>query len=228
MPTYNRRSFIPLALTRFQEQNYPNRELIVVDDGSDPVQDLVAGQPGVRYLRLARRTTIGAKRNLACAEARGEIVAHWDDDDWYSRDRLALQTAPILRGEADVTGLENRFILHMPSGRFWTMSRSLHRSMFVCDVHGGTLVFRRSVWAGGVRYPEVDLAEDAAFVRDAVARGRRLLRLDNEGAFVYVRHGGNAWSFETGTFLDPGGWSETVPPIGFTETCLRAYLAAAL
>jgi glycosyltransferase involved in cell wall biosynthesis len=226
MPTFNRRRFIPLALERFREQTYPNRELLIVDDGTDPVGDLVREEPAVRYLRVDRRMRIGAKRNLACAEARGEIVAHWDDDDWYSRDRLARQAAPIVRGDADVTGLENRFVLQMPFGRFWTTNRQLHRSMFVCDVHGGTLVFRRSIWTSGIRYPEIDLAEDAEFVRNAVSRGRRLVRLDNDGTFVYVRHNTNAWKFDTGTFLDPAGWSETAPPSEFTAACLEAYLTA--
>jgi glycosyltransferase involved in cell wall biosynthesis len=226
MPTFNRRRFIPLALERFREQTYPNRELLIVDDGTDRIEDLVREEPAVRYLRVDRRITIGAKRNLACAEARGEIVAHWDDDDWYSRDRLMRQATPILRGDADVTGLENRFVLQMPLGRFWTTNRQLHRSMFVCDVHGGTLVFRRSIWTSGIRYPEIDLAEDAAFVRNAVTRGRRLVRVDNDGTFVYVRHNTNAWKFDTGTFLDPSGWSETTPPIEFTPACLEAYLTA--
>ncbi|MEO8380957.1 MAG: glycosyltransferase [Acidobacteriota bacterium] len=226
MPTHDRRSFIPLALARFREQSYPNRELIIVDDGSDAIGDLVRDEPSVRYIRLDRRMSIGGKRNLACAEARGEIVAHWDDDDWYAPDRLLRQAAPILRGDADVTGLDNRFVLQMPLGRFWTTNRKLHSSMFACDVHGGTLVFRRSIWTAGLRYPEANLAEDAVFVRDAVQRGRRLLRVDNEGTFVYVRHRTNAWKFDAGTFLDPSGWSETTAPLQFTPACLQAYLAA--
>lgn len=226
MPTYNRRSFIPLALARFREQSYASRELIVIDDGSDPVGDQLRSEPAVRYVRVDRRLSIGAKRNLACAEARGEIVAHWDDDDWYSADRLAQQVAPILRGEAEITGLENRFVLQMPDRKFWTIDRRLHRTMFVGDVHGGTLVFRRSIWTSGVRYPEVNLAEDAMFLQQATSRGKRLLRLDNGGSFVYLRHGANAWQFETGTFLDPSGWSESVPPAGFSPECLEAYTTA--
>jgi len=226
MPTYDRRPFIPLALARFREQSYPDRELIIVDDGSDPIGDLVRNEPAVNYIRLHRRTSIGGKRNLACAAARGELIAHWDDDDWYAPDRLMRQAAPILRGEADITGLENRFVLQMPLGRFWTTTRALHRSMFVGDVHGGTLLFRRSIWTAGARYPEVNLAEDAAFLREAVRRGRRLLRIDNDGTFVYVRHHRNAWRFDSGTFLDPTGWSETAPPTDFTSACLQAYLTA--
>lgn len=57
-------------------------------------------------------------------------------------------------------------------------------------------MFRRSLFAEGLRYPEVNLAEDAAFLRDAMRRGRRLARLANPGLFVYVRHGRNAWQFE--------------------------------
>ena len=47
--------------------------------------------------------------------------------------------------------------------------------LFVAAVHGGTLVFRRSIYNGAVRYPNVSLAEDALFLRAALARGARLL-----------------------------------------------------
>jgi glycosyltransferase involved in cell wall biosynthesis len=211
----------------FQAQDWPNRELIVVDDGRDAVGDLVAGVPGVRYVRLPRRASIGAKRNLACAEARGELIAHWDDDDWYAPARLGWQAAPIVAGDADITGLENRFMLQLPAGKFWTTRRELHQRMFVGDIHGGTMMFRRSLFAEGLRYPEVDLAEDAAFLRDAMRRGRRLSRLENPGLFVYVRHGRNAWQFEVGRFLDPQGWEAIAGPASLPGEILDAYRTAA-
>src|ERR1700752_425901 len=111
MPTYDRRGFISQALQQFLQQDYPNRELIIVDDGSDAIGDLAENLAGVRYLRLPSRKSIGAKRNLACQQARGEIIAHWDDDDWYSSDRLRYQVMPIITGGADITGLENAFVL---------------------------------------------------------------------------------------------------------------------
>src|SRR5262249_1150426 len=107
MPTYNRRSFLPLSLEAFESQDYPARELIVVDDGTDPIHDIVDKVASVRYVRLPARTSIGVKRNRACAEARGAIIAHWDDDDWYAPSRLTRQVAPMLAGDADLTGLEN-------------------------------------------------------------------------------------------------------------------------
>lgn len=226
MPTSDRRAFIPLALRCFKEQTYRHRELIVVDDGTDPVSDVVSGVEGVRYIRVAPRESIGAKRNRACAEARGAVIVHWDDDDWYARDRLERQVMPILRGAADITGLQNEFILQMPARRFWSTNPDLHRSMFVGDVHGGTLAYRRSVWAAGVRYPEIDLAEDARWLLTATGQGYRLLKVENRGSFVYLRHSRNAWRFDAGSFLNPSGWRESKAPCGFSAENLEAYAAA--
>jgi hypothetical protein len=55
---------------------------------------------------------------------------------------------------------------------------------------------------------------------------RRLHQSENRGLFVYLRHMQNAWQFDTGTFLDPRGWSETIPPPQFTAERLAAYANA--
>jgi glycosyltransferase involved in cell wall biosynthesis len=193
MPTWNRRPFIPLALQCFEAQTYPFKELIVVDDGDDNIGDLVKDVPDVRYLRLPRRATIGQKRNAACELASGEFIAHWDDDDWYSPERLARQVTPLIAGTHEITGLTNDFMVEMPRGAFWRTTPDLHRRMFCGDVHGGTIAYRRDLWSAGIQYPNASLAEDAAFIRSATSRGKRLLRMENGGEFVYVRHGTNTW-----------------------------------
>jgi glycosyltransferase involved in cell wall biosynthesis len=223
MPTWNRRPFLPLALECFRAQTYSLKELIIVDDGDQPVSDLVDGIPGVQYIRLNRRTSIGAKRNAACEAAHGEFIAHWDDDDWYSPQRLERQVNPLAAGTHDVSGLTNRYLLEMPAGVFWTTTPEVHRRMFVGDVHGGTVVYRKDIWRGGARYPDANLAEDAAFLRRASGMGKRIARLENTGEFVYLRHGHNTWRFESGRFLDPSGWRRSNGPAGFTAATLEAY-----
>ncbi len=228
MPTYNRRALVPQALEYFRRQDYPNRELIIVDDGNDAIGDLTRDEPGVQYIQLPARKSIGAKRNLACARARGEIIAHWDDDDWYSSDRLRYQVMPIIAGKADMTGLENAFVLQLPTGEFWTTNPQLHKQLFVGNVHGGTLVYRKDLLAQGLRYPEINLAEDAYLLHYATRRGKRLVRLSNPGVFVYVRHGQNAWrQFAPGRFLNPAGWERIAAPLAFPAAALASYKAAA-
>jgi hypothetical protein len=98
--------------------------------------------------------------------------------------------------------------------------------MFVADLHGGTIMFRRALFTEGLRYPEVNLAEDAALIREVQRRGRRVLALDNPGLFVYVRHGRNAWRFDVGRFIDPAGWLATAAPPALSGATLDAYRAA--
>jgi hypothetical protein len=112
--------------------------------------------------------------------------------------------------------------------RFWNTTRDLHRRMFVGDIHGGTIVYRADMWREGSKYPDLSLAEDAAFIRHAASQGKRILRIENEGEFVYLRHACNTWRFESGRFLDPSGWRRGNAPSGFAPSILEAYRAALL
>ena len=227
MPTYNRRALLPLALELFRRQDYPSRELIVVDDGDDPVGDLADKVEGVRYFRLPRRMTIGAKRNFACEQARGDIIAHWDDDDWYAPDRLRYQVGPIAADQADITGLDTGAVLDASAGSFWVADADLHRRMFAGNVHGGTLVYRRGLLAGGLKYPEVNLAEDAWLLQMCIRKGHRLRRLGNPGVFVYVRHSRNAWrEYAPGRFMQAKAWRRVDPPFLFPVETIPAINAA--
>jgi hypothetical protein len=223
MPTFDRRPFIPRAIAQFLRQTYPNRELIVVDDGTDPIEDLLPPDARIRYLRLPGRATIGVKRNAACEAAHGEIVIGWDDDDWYAPDRIARQVAPIVGGRADAVGLTESLMLDLLSDRYWRCTRHLHERIFAGGVVSGTMAFPRRLWAAGARFPDMSLAEDAIFQRALVRDGARLLRLGDEDLFIYVRHTTNSWRFVPGTYVDRGGWRQVPTPPFLRPDDLQAF-----
>jgi glycosyltransferase involved in cell wall biosynthesis len=206
MPTRNRRAFVRQALIYFDRQDYPNRELIIVDDGNDRVSDLIPPGSQVNYIALSQKASIGAKRNIACEQARGTIIAHWDDDDWYASHRLRHQVMPLLDKKADITGLEVSCFFDLTRWQAWTCTPDLHRRLFVGDVHGGTLVYWRWIWERLAHYPKASLAEDAYFLEQACLRGARLHKLPHANSFVYLRHASNAWRFPLGSYLQPTGW----------------------
>jgi O-antigen biosynthesis protein len=223
MPTYNRRRFVPQAITYFLRQDYPNRELIIVDDGTDPVRDLIPEDPYVHYLRLPTKHSIGAKRNLACEAAKGTVILCWDDDDWYAPHRISYQVAPLLEDKADITGLDKSLLFSLPTQQFWTCTSHLHARLFVQAVVGGTLAFWKKLWGNSTRFPHTSLAEDAAFLQSLIRRGARLARLANDGIFIYVRHDNNSWRFTLGNFLDNTGWQQVMPPSFLPESDCAFY-----
>jgi glycosyltransferase involved in cell wall biosynthesis len=216
MPTYNRRPFVERAVAHFYEQDYPHLELIVVDDGTDPVRDLMPNDAHIRYVRIASRRSIGAKRNLACELAQGSIVVQWDDDDWYGADRVSRQVAPIVAGTTDVTGFDGMPVLDLSTGRFWRCTDAVQRDMFFHGISCGTLAYARDKWFTSGGYPNSSLGEDAVFLRRALERGARLKRLDGSGAYVYVRHGANSWKFDY-----DAGWIQVPRPLGFPAGALE-------
>ncbi|HLK39234.1 MAG TPA: hypothetical protein VKU41_20875, partial [Polyangiaceae bacterium] len=70
-----------------------------------------------------------------------------------------------------------------------------------------------------------NLAEDAALLSRLLRAGARLERVANEGSFVYVRHGRNAWRFDTGTFLGSSGWTRTAGPPALPGPTIERYRA---
>ncbi len=185
MPTHNRRRFLPLAVRYFLRQAYEPRELIVVDDGDDPVADLMPQDPRVRYVRLDRRHTVGAKRNSACRLARGELIVHWDDDDWMADWRLTYQVGQLLERDADLCGLDRLLFLDARQGQAWQYVYPRSGKPWLA---GGTLCYRREFWQRN-QFPDLDVGEDNRFVWSGAAR--RLLALPDNSFYVAMIHDGN-------------------------------------
>jgi glycosyltransferase involved in cell wall biosynthesis len=161
MPTADRRSFLPAALKCFLSQDWPERELIVVDDGTDPVHDLIPAAGGrFRYIRCGGRRTVGEKRNIACREARGEFIAHFDDDDWSAPHRLRLQVEALKHGGAEVCGTDRPLYFDIVNRR---ALRYVYPRNLRPWVSGNSLCYRRSLWEKNP-FPNLDVGEDARFL----------------------------------------------------------------
>ena len=89
-PTFNRRPFIPTLIKCIENQTYPlsNIEWIIIDDGTDPIEDLVKHLTYVTYVRYERKMTLASKRNIMNSFAKGEYIVYMDDDDYYPPQRV--------------------------------------------------------------------------------------------------------------------------------------------
>ena len=160
MPTADRREFVPHAVRRFLAQDYARRELLVYDDGIEPVADLLPDDDRIRYVRLDTPLSIGAKRNVMCHDARGELIVHWDDDDWSASHRISSQVAALSASDASACGLSRLWFYDPQARRAWEY---VYPDVAPAWVAGGTLCYRRSLWQ---RHPftDVRVGEDTRFV----------------------------------------------------------------
>jgi glycosyltransferase involved in cell wall biosynthesis len=90
-PTFNRRPFINQMIRCFNIQDYPKdkMEWIIIDDGSDPIGDMVKDIPQVKYFYYDKKMSLGKKRNLMHEKTKGDILVYMDDDDYYPKERIS-------------------------------------------------------------------------------------------------------------------------------------------
>jgi GT2 family glycosyltransferase len=99
--TRNRAVSLQKALEALCKLDYPNFEIIVVDNGSTDHTAQVAANSGVRYVYSPSTFGISYSRQLGVTSAQGEIVAFCDDDcipvtDWLKHFVARLQADPEL------------------------------------------------------------------------------------------------------------------------------------
>jgi glycosyltransferase involved in cell wall biosynthesis len=171
-------------------QEHESWELIIVDDQGRPdLNKLLTGMndPRIRHVRIPNATSVGRRRNIGCENARGDLIAHWSDDDWHGPRQLSAQVAPILDGRATATALRFAVWLDIESWRFWLPSATTHRRMFAADVDGSTLLFDRAVWDRGCRYADSSDGVDSGYLRSAMRSGARVSAMSATGLFAHVR-----------------------------------------
>lgn len=101
-PTYNRPESLRDMLSCLAAQTYPNLEAVVVNDGGEAIDDVVAAFPFARLIEQPRN--MGALRAVEVGRtlARGEYIGLLPDDDWLYPDHVERMVHAMLRSGAMV------------------------------------------------------------------------------------------------------------------------------
>ncbi len=200
MATKDRRQFVEKSIRYFLDQTWPNKELLVIDDGSDSVCDLVneCGSEDVKYIRSGP-STIGAKRNIGCRKASGEFIAVWDDDEWQSPNRLAIQLFELAaKPDKWLCGIYRPIFGVLDTRKLYLWNG---RSPSKAWCSGSTIMFKKSLFEK-VQYPSKSVGEDTQFITDVPQEW--VLQIEFSGFNVSFVHGANTVSknVSTGVYIE--------------------------
>ena len=162
MPTTaRRRLFVPQAIRLFRRQDYANKELLIVDDGVESIEEIVPrDDPQVRYIRLESGRTLGMKRNFCVEAASGNLIMHWDDDDWVSSHRISYQVEALTRAGAEICGVRQMIFYELANARTWLYEYPLDQRPWLA---GNSLLYTREFWQRSP-FPDIQVASDTRFV----------------------------------------------------------------
>jgi glycosyltransferase involved in cell wall biosynthesis len=98
--TYNGDRTLKACLDSLQRLNYPDYEIILVDDGStDQTREIASRYSGVLYFRHEKNFGLSVARNTGILAATGEIIAFTDSDCRADEDWLYYLVADLLNSD---------------------------------------------------------------------------------------------------------------------------------
>lgn len=108
MNVFNGERYLRESIECVLSQTFTDWELIIWDDQSQDGSARICGEykdPRIRYFLSPQRCFIGKARDLAIKQARGEWLAFLDQDDLWSRTKLAEQNRLIEQDQSGKLGI---------------------------------------------------------------------------------------------------------------------------
>ena len=161
MATADRPELVPKAIEYFSRQDYPSVELVIVDNGVRAIDEAIPDDGRIRYVRAPQRLTLAAAHNLACELASGDIICHWDDDDWMAPWRVSYQVQDLLRAEDETICGLSTLLFYEPMGRrAWRYQYPQNARPWLS---GATFCYRKRFWEQH-RFPDRSCGADTTLV----------------------------------------------------------------
>jgi glycosyltransferase involved in cell wall biosynthesis len=176
IPTFNRATYLDLAIKSVVNQTYKNIEIIVVDDGSDNnyAEAICSHYPTCNYY-YKQNGGLSSARNFGIQKAKGDFIAFLDDDDEFIAEKTEKQlqilnenpsidcvhsSAKVINNEGNTTGKiigAKKSKEHKRSGNvFWN-------ALGVWVVKSPTPLFRKKVF-DKIQFDEsIKVGEDVDF-----------------------------------------------------------------
>jgi glycosyltransferase involved in cell wall biosynthesis len=214
-PTRSRDKFLRNLEGIVRAQTYPQIEWLIYDDSASPshyFSALANRDRKVRYFHSQVGVTIGEKRNRMIELATGDIIVHFDDDDYYAKDYVELMVSRLRTG-CDMVKLSGWFLYSgvyrslgywdclQTSGLHYIWSNSPQEPTSFGPAEsdafkdnylgfGFSYVYDKQVWAAG-GFPDMNWNEDGMFARRANSRFKLCHFGDSTGLCLHILHRNN-------------------------------------
>ena len=129
--------FVERSIKSFNKQTWPNKELVIVAESFNNTSLKLLKSNKIKYKLVEQPIllSLGDYRNLSVSHSTGDYLCIWDDDDFYSCNRITAMMSIIKAAQCDIVfneqifiWWEDRSILFLTSRRCWEGSMLAKRS----------------------------------------------------------------------------------------------------
>lgn len=190
--TYNRRPFFEVFFQCIRDQDYPaNRfEVIIVDDGSDKIRDLVEKSkiPQIKYFEVREKMTLGRKRNYShtLVDKRSKYITYFDDDDYHHPNRVSHAVDMLERNPSAMCAGASELYVY-----FKNIQKMYQFGPYAPNhATAGTFTFNRTLINTSFYDNDACLGEEKSFLKDYTVP---FIQLDPMKTILVVSHAHNTF-----------------------------------
>lgn len=185
-----REHFAKRAIDNFYEQDYPNKQLIIINHSPDyrVLQNNESDLVHEFYVEKTEEVKLGDLRNIALAMVPPDAVwTTWDDDDYRAPNYISAMMKAMRSANADVLAFKHRTEYNINNGYVWNSHL----------LTGFPLLFAKQDMR--VLYKRIDTMEDTEMISGYRSLGKKIELYENDPR-LYIRlvHGSN-----TSLYVDP-------------------------
>lgn len=217
VPTRDRSDLLPKIIECYKNQTWENKELLILDDssgGDSRIQHLRDANASIRIYHSNDRLSIGRKRNQLIEHSEGDIIAHFDDDDYYAPEYIETLAKALLESDANLVKLAGWFCYHEASNTlgYWDTTRNdIPNTIFAgteririttnkftnqqnysfLNGYGFSYLYRKACWQKS-QFKDINHGEDSAFFEEICNDSKKAIMLqDKTGICLHIIHKAN-------------------------------------
>lgn len=202
----NRITFLDNIFENYSRQNYQPKELIIILNKNEidisSFKKKAKNHSNVKIYKVDEKKSLGYCLNYAVKKTKYEIVAKFDDDDYYSFNYLSKSVKAFDYTEAKLIGKRSHLV-YFENSSLLAIRNPGHENCYDTFVNGSTMIFKKEIFKK-VKFPNKSLAEDTEFCNTCVEKGIKIYSTDRFD-HVYIRRKskkGHAWKISDKKFLE--------------------------
>lgn len=169
----NRPQHMERLLANYLRQDYPHKQLIIVLNNAhfdlEEWQRKTWRYKDIELIHLQGSPSLGLCFNTAIIRAKYDLVAKFDDDDYYFPQYLFNSTRHFINTNADIVGKVCRYIYFADLSTLALYSLGVENE-FVTYVAGATMIVKKNLF-DKIAFPDITSGDDSEFQRKCIRDG---------------------------------------------------------
>lgn len=176
-------------IDNFNRQDFEKKELIIVINNDSIDLNLWKSETekykNIRIFKVSERISLGNCLNMAVEKDIYDIIAKFDDDDYYGPKYISDTIKSFEYTNAKVIGKGATFVYFAEKGILAIRSPGSEKK-YVKFVNGSTLVFKKEIF-NKVKFRDISIAEDVYFCNDCI-KNNITIYSTNKYHHIYFRY----------------------------------------